>query len=90
MNALLVYPEIPATFWSFKYALKFISKKSSHPPLGLATIAAMMPEEWNKKLIDQNVRVLKTVDIEWADMVFISAHRPDCVQIQPIHIFLSP
>jgi len=73
MNALLIYPEIPATFWSFKYALKFISKKSAHPPLGLATIASMLPEEWNKKLVDQNVRVLRSRDIQWADIVFISA-----------------
>jgi len=73
MNALLIYPEIPATFWSFKYALKFISKKSSHPPLGLATIAAMLPGEWNKKLIDQNIKSLKNSDLEWADMIFVSA-----------------
>ncbi|MBS0001072.1 MAG: B12-binding domain-containing radical SAM protein [Cyclobacteriaceae bacterium] len=73
MNALLIYPEIPATYWSFKYALKFVSKKSSHPPLGLATIAAMLPEKWDIKIIDQNVRALKPRDIAWADMVFISA-----------------
>lgn len=73
MNALLIYPEIPATFWSFKYALKFISKKSSHPPLGLATIAAMLPETWNRKLIDQNIKKITQKDLEWADMVFISA-----------------
>jgi len=73
MNALLLYPEMPATFWSFKYALKFISKKSSHPPLGLATIAAMLPEEWNLKLIDLNIRTLKNKDLEWADIVFVSA-----------------
>ncbi len=73
MNALLLYPEIPATFWSFKYALKFISKKSSHPPLGLATIAAMLPESWNRKLIDQNIKKITQKDLEWADMVFISA-----------------
>jgi radical SAM superfamily enzyme YgiQ (UPF0313 family) len=73
MNALLIYPEIPATFWSFKYALKFVSKRSSHPPLGLVTIGAMLPEDWNKRLIDQNVRKLKSRDLQWADMIFISA-----------------
>ena len=73
MNALLIYPEIPATFWSFKYALKFISKKSSHPPLGLATIAAMLPVGWNRKLIDQNIKKVTQKELEWADMVFISA-----------------
>lgn len=73
MNILLVYPEYPDTFWSFKYALKFISKKAVHPPLGLLTVAAMLPGEWNKKVIDMNVEKLKDRDIEWADYLFISA-----------------
>jgi len=70
---LLVYPEYPDTFWSFKHALKFISKKAVHPPLGLLTVAAMLPENWDKKLIDMNIEKLKEKDIEWADYVFISA-----------------
>jgi len=41
MNVLLIYPEIPETFWSFKHALKFIRKKAASPPLGLLTVAAM-------------------------------------------------
>jgi len=73
MKALLLYPEFPTTFWSFKYALKFVSKKSSHPPLGLITVAAMLPEDWEIKLVDLNVNSLKDKDIQWADMVFISA-----------------
>jgi radical SAM superfamily enzyme YgiQ (UPF0313 family) len=73
MKALLLYPEFPITFWSFKYALKFISKKSSHPPLGLITVAAMLPDEWDMRLIDLNVDSLKDRDILWADLVFISA-----------------
>jgi radical SAM superfamily enzyme YgiQ (UPF0313 family) len=73
MNILLVYPEFPDTFWSFKHALKFIDKKASSPPLGLVTIAAMLPQEWNKKLVDINVTALTDQDITWADMVFISA-----------------
>ena len=73
MNILLVYPEYPHTFWSFKHALKFISKKAAFPPLGILTVASMLPEEWNKKLVDVNVRGLKDKDIEWADIVFISA-----------------
>ena len=72
MNILLVYPETPSTFWSFRNALKFISKKSSESPLGLLTIAAMLPEEWNKKLIDMNVSTLKNEHIEWADYVFLT------------------
>ena len=73
MNILLIYPEYPDTFWSFKHALKFISKKAVNPPLGLITISAMLPKNWNKKLIDQNIEKLKRKDISWADYVFISA-----------------
>ena len=73
MNVLLVYPEFPDTFWSFKYALGFIGKKASSPPLGLATIAAMLPAEWRKRLVDMNVSPLRQQDLEWADYVLISA-----------------
>ncbi|MBM2816888.1 MAG: Fe-S oxidoreductase [Ignavibacteria bacterium] len=72
MNVLLIYPEYPATFWSFKYALSFINKKASLPPLGLLTVASFLPKTWNKKLVDLNVSKLKDLDIEWADCVFIS------------------
>jgi len=73
MNILLVYPKYPDTFWSFKHALKFISKKATNPPLGLITVASILPSEWQKKLIDLNVSKLKTKHILWADYVFISA-----------------
>jgi len=73
MNILMVYPMYPDTFWSFKHALKFVSKKASFPPLGLLTVASMLPVEWNKKLIDMNVSNLSDEDILWADYVFISA-----------------
>jgi len=73
MKILLVYPKCPDTFWSFKHALKFISKKASFPPLGLLTVASMLPKEWEKKLIDMNVSVLTEDNLEWADYVFISA-----------------
>jgi radical SAM superfamily enzyme YgiQ (UPF0313 family) len=73
MNILLVYPKYPDTFWSFKHALKFVSKKASFPPLGLLTVASMLPSAWNKKLIDVNAVHLKDSDILWADYVYISA-----------------
>ena len=73
MNILLVYPRIPDTFWSFKHAMKFISKKASHPPLGLLTIAAMLPETWKKKVVDLNVKKLHDREIAQADYVCISA-----------------
>lgn len=72
MNILLVYPETPATFWSFRNAVKFISKKSTEPPLGLITIAAMLPENWNIKLVDMNVSTLNDENIKWADYLFIT------------------
>jgi radical SAM superfamily enzyme YgiQ (UPF0313 family) len=73
MKILLVYPQYPETFWGFKYALKFISKKASLPPLGLMTVAAMLPPAWELRLTDMSVRNLKDADIRWADYVFISA-----------------
>jgi len=73
MNILLVYPKYPDTYWSFKHALKFISKKASNIPLGLITIAPLLPDNWKKKLIDLNVTRLRDKDIKWADYVFISA-----------------
>ena len=72
-NVLLVYPEYPDTFWSFKHALKFVSKKATFPPLGLLTVAAMLPEGWEKRLVDMNVRPLRDEDLRWADWVFLSA-----------------
>jgi len=73
LKILLVYPQHPDTFWSFKHALKFVSKKAPFPPLGLLTVAAMLPSEWEKRLVDMNVTSLTDEDIKWADYVFISA-----------------
>lgn len=73
MKILLLYPVCPDSYWSFKYALKFIFKKAAIPPLGLITVSAMLPSDWEKKLIDLNVTKLTDGDIMWADYVFISA-----------------
>lgn len=73
MKILLVYPQFPATFWSFKHALRFINKKAAHPPLGLLTVAGLLPRDWELKLVDENVTVLTEADLAWADYVFISA-----------------
>jgi radical SAM superfamily enzyme YgiQ (UPF0313 family) len=73
MKILLIYPEFPDTFWSFKHALPFIRKRASLPPLGLLTVAAMLPQSWEKRLVDMNVRSLTEADLEWADMAFVSA-----------------
>ncbi len=73
MKVLLIYPEYPDTFWSYKHALKFVSKKAAYPPLGLITVSAMLPDKWKKKLVDMNIEKLQPEDILWADYVFISA-----------------
>ena len=73
MKILLVYPQCPESFWSFKQALKVVSKKTIYPPLGLLTVAAMLPPEWDKKLVDMNVTPLSDEHLKWADYVFISA-----------------
>ena len=68
---LLVYPEYPETFWGLKHALKFVFKKAAHQPLGLMTVANILPENWPKKLVDLNVNKLEDRDIEQADFVFL-------------------
>ena len=73
MNILLIYPEFPDTFWSFKHALAFVGKRAALPPLGLLTVAAMLPKAWSLRLVDMNVRKLTDKDLAWADCAFISA-----------------
>ncbi len=73
MKVLLLYPEFPDTFWSFKHALQFIRKKASMPPLGLLTVAAMLPPAWELRLVDLNVDKLTDEDLAWADCAFVSA-----------------
>ena len=73
MKALLIYPEFPDTFWSFKHALKFIQKKAAFPPLGLLTLGPMLPNDWTLRLIDMNVTTVAERDLSWADIAFISA-----------------
>jgi radical SAM superfamily enzyme YgiQ (UPF0313 family) len=73
LKVLMIYPQYPDTFWSFKHALKFISKKAAFPPLGLLTVASMLPEEWEKRLVDMNIKPLVDTDLKWADYVLVSA-----------------
>ena len=72
MKVLLIYPEFPDTFWSFKHALKFIRKRASLPPLGLLTVASMLPAAWEIRLVDLNIRKLREKDLAWADWAMIS------------------
>lgn len=73
MNILLVSPTTPDTFWSFKHVLPFVGRKAAFPPLGLLTVAAMLPGEWRLRLVDLNVTALCDSDLDWADYVFVSA-----------------
>ena len=72
INVLLIYPECPDTFWSFKHALKFIGKRAGSPPLGLLTVAAMLPAAWSKRLVDLNETKLRPKDLAWADLAMVS------------------
>ena len=73
MKVLLINPEFPDTYWSFKHALPFEGKRAALPPLGLLTVSAMLPRSWERRLVDLNVEQLNASDIEWADMVFATA-----------------
>src|SRR5215471_7440887 len=73
MKVLLVNPEFPDTYWSFRHALPFEGKRCAFPPLGLMTVSALLPPSWEKRLVDLNVERLKRTDIEWAEMVFATA-----------------
>jgi radical SAM superfamily enzyme YgiQ (UPF0313 family) len=72
MKVLMIYPEFPDTFWSFKHALPFQGKRSAFPPLGLMTVSSLLPSHWQKRLVDLNVSRLKDSDFDWADVVFVS------------------
>src|SRR5688500_17034794 len=73
MNVLLISPQTPMTFWSLKHAVRFVSKRAAFPPLGLMTVAAMLPRSWNLRLVDMDVERLPDADLQWADYVMVSA-----------------
>ncbi len=73
MNVLLISPKTPDTFWSFSHILRIVGKRAAFPPLGLLTVAAMLPREWSLRVVDLNVRPLRDADLQWADAVFVSA-----------------
>jgi hypothetical protein len=73
MNILLVSPQTPMTFWSLKHAVRFMARRAAFPPLGLLTVAAMLPRSWNIRLVDMDVQRLRDADLQWADYVLIGA-----------------
>ncbi|HXD34705.1 MAG TPA: B12-binding domain-containing radical SAM protein [Pyrinomonadaceae bacterium] len=72
MNVLMINPEFPDTYWSFRHALPFERKRCAFPPLGLLTVSALIPDSWQRKLVDLNIERLKDSQIAWADMIFIT------------------
>src|SRR6516164_6711474 len=72
-KVLLVNPDFPDTYWSFRHALRLWNKRSAFPPLGLLTVAAMLPQRWERRLVDLNVEPLTRADLDWADIVFVTA-----------------
>ncbi len=84
MRVLLLYPLFPKSFWSFDRALELIGRKVSLPPLGLITVAAILPQNWEFRLVDRNVRLETEADWEWADLVIISGmivQKPDLLNL---------
>jgi radical SAM superfamily enzyme YgiQ (UPF0313 family) len=73
MRALLICPEFPLSFWSFEKSCRLRGNKTVNPPLGLITVAALLPSEWELRLVDLNVRSLTEEDWQWADLILISA-----------------
>ena len=73
MRALLVCPEFPLSFWSFQKSCRLLGAKTVNPPLGLLTVAALLPPEWELRLADLNTRSLTEEDWQWADLILISA-----------------
>jgi radical SAM superfamily enzyme YgiQ (UPF0313 family) len=72
MNVLLVQTLAPKTYWGFQYAVGIVGKGAPHPPLGLATLAALLPERWNLRILDLNVTALRDEDLRWADAALVT------------------
>ena len=72
-HALLVYPQIPPSYWGAQFALDILGIKTAFPPLGLLTVAAMFPPGYDLRVVDMNTAALDDSDLEWADLVFTSS-----------------
>src|SRR5207253_1883602 len=72
MNVLLVQPLAPKTYWGFQYAVGMVGKGAPHPPLGLATLAALLPGDWDLRIADLNVAPLGEGDLRWADAALVT------------------
>ena len=84
MKVLLIYPLFPKSFWSFEKAIELINRKVSLPPLGLITVAAILPQDWEFRLVDRNVHLETESDWQWADLVILSGmivQKPDLLNL---------
>ena len=84
MKVLLVEPRTPETFWSLRHALRFVGKRAANPPLGLLTMAGLLPRDWDLRLSDLNTRRLTDAEILWADYVMVSGmviHRDGVIDL---------
>ncbi|MGB1002006.1 MAG: cobalamin-dependent protein, partial [Prochlorococcaceae cyanobacterium] len=72
MRTLFIYPEFPKTFWSYEKILELVNRKVLLPPLGMVTVAALLPQQWEMKLVDRNVREVTEAEWNWAELVIIS------------------
>jgi len=73
VRVLLLYPQFPKSYWSFEKALELVDRKVMLPPLGLVTVAAILPQEWEYKVVDRNVRSVTEAEWDWAEVVILSA-----------------
>ncbi len=73
MRILLIYPVFPPTFWSYNKILELVDRQVLLPPLGLITVAAILPQSWEFKLVDRNIRLVTEAEWQWADIVIFSA-----------------
>ena len=86
MRILLLYPEMPDTFYAMKHFMEVVNKKAAYPPLGLLTVASLLPKSWEKKLVDLNVSCLQDSDLQWADYVFLSAMNVQEMSVREIMV----
>ncbi|WRH68318.1 MAG: DUF4070 domain-containing protein [Planktothrix sp. GU0601_MAG3] len=72
MKTLLIYPQFPPTFWSYEKILELVDRKVLLPPLGLITVAAILPQTWEFKLVDRNITAVTQAEWDWAELVILS------------------
>src|SRR5436305_1551221 len=72
MRVLLIYPKFPPSFFSFEGVLELVNRTALSPPLGLITVAALLPADWEFQMVDCNIRRITEKEWDWAEMVMIS------------------